>query len=362
MKTTNKKREYLEIKTIIEQEEYTTTKSFAGMYNLYAELKKNNQITKENCDELLSLIEQKVGSDWCPFMMKVYLENNRSENPISVMTVSYIRFYCLNRLLQCGFEKEELDVSMQDFFTTNSRNNQVQQFLSKLNQNKQTKASSIEMDDSIALGDKDKAIIAYLWYVIHIRNKKSLPMEKQLLEVEKAFSTYYSEIDVRKRRSYICTVLPQLLLKASYKRDLGKLLYLYYGTDEAILESEAQIENLKHANERIIDENAKKSDQIQQLKTKISEIDNLACELRVRIEALDQEKVAAENRLKFEKNKYEKQYKTLAIGLSDRLENDIGLEILGIEDVISDITDRERAMIKRRINNIKAIISELGDK
>jgi PDZ domain-containing secreted protein len=95
----------------------------------------------------------------------------------------------------------------------------------------------------------------------------------------------------------------------------------------------------------------------------INDVDKAIIEsLKHTIEVLNQEKVAAENRLKYEKNKYEKQYKTLAIGLSDRLEHDIGLEILGIEDVISDITDRERTMIKRRINNIKAIISELGEK
>lgn len=192
------------------------------------------------------------------------------------------------------------------------------------------------------------------------KDKTTILLERNLVE-------YYCKknnesSDYKYDKYLLSDLMGQSIKDDTFSKNLVKYLYLYDGLSEKIKE-------LKEININLINDKNDLVNRIDHLKIKNADLETIIIEKDKIIQAIKyelsqekQDKNAAENRLGFEKNKYEQGYNTLKSSLLDSLKSSLELEIEGIEDIIEFIPEEKKNKILKRLKRINKIIDEkLGE-
>lgn len=68
-----------------------------------------------------------------------------------------------------------------------------------------------------------------------------------------------------------------------------------------------------------------------------------------------------ENRNEYNENLYKQQYLSLKRNLVSKLQNDLRLELDGLEDIADGLDEVQKTKIQRRIDRIYKIIQKIGE-
>jgi len=186
--------------------------------------------------------------------------------------------------------------------------------------------------------------------------------DKILLSFERALAEALANFNKK-------SILPKMILKEFPDNLLAKKqhiqfrksTYLWLGISEEIKQLSLKNQDLSKYCTIISEDLSLLKNKVNDLVKEIKFRDESILEKNVHIENLTKELVISDNILKFEKNKYEQQYLSLKKGLQSKITKLLNLEILGIEDILYNLPDKEKQMLKRRIDNIHQIINRIGE-
>jgi hypothetical protein len=198
-----------------------------------------------------------------------------------------------------------------------------------------------------------KAICIYLLVLTSNDNFKN---EYYLIKLQRYIAELIARNDSKKLKKTAVNNFCNSLSSNASKTSFIKSTYLYHGVSDDINKNMERIKELSNYISNINDKSQLLLREKSDLVRKIDILDKTIYDKNMIIEDLNLQTKKAEDNLIFEKNKYEMQYNNLKSGFARRFKKSFDLELQGIEDVIQYLPEKERAMIVRRLNNMRKII------
>lgn len=239
--------------------------------------------------------------------------------------------------------------------SNNFNSNNLNRFIEIIFNNLKTKNKNISAQDSFIL------IISILKLVHNSGNrmykdKTILNIERELVEF--FYKKYNHNSDVKIENYVAGDIMGQQIKDETFVKNLIKYVYLYNGLSE-------KNELLEIANQNLIEDKNSLSYKIanmniiiESLNEQLIDKDNQILAINNELSQAHDDRNKAENRLSFEKNKYEQGFLSMQANLLDSLKSDLQLEIEGIENIIELLPDEKKAKILRRLRRIEKVIDE----
>lgn len=209
--------------------------------------------------------------------------------------------------------------------------------------------------------DPYQAIVAvYLWAMICcLARRKDNFLEMAQMIQQTILDTCIKPSEETKE-AYLTKYFTDALRDTSLK-EIGKCGYLYAGQTQKIESCRLTIEQYKKASSEYEEQLNDYVQQISRLKAQISVNQDKIDALQKSVADVESDKIAAEERLDFERNQNKKAIKNLVESLKESLLKKIGLEMEGIEVLSEDAPKENRELVQKRLNRINRIINSIGD-
>jgi len=324
---------------------------------------KLGSINGTNYNLLLNELDKANNENRIFIYLKIFkdLKLIKKQSPlVSLITTKYI-LSNLEKILD-RLEVDKADLSLNSTFYTYER---LLSFFDSV-----IRKSYIKNDNELLIMKNSKrnadlrkiGSLCYMYLIlVNYKDDFSTPNNSNMLLIERAFATYFSEIIPEKQYQYIGQSLIKSLDSRSYKTELQKHVYLYVNDNQVV-------NKLNHEKDELIGLTADLNDTIKELKLKIEQLNsNISTLEQKNLEIVKDNtelinaKTRAENRLEFEVNKYENHFETYKESVVKELKKDLDHEIMGIRNIIENSDQDLSARIERRLTRIEKLI-EFTDK
>ena len=326
---------------------------------IYKRYQKQNEIKPEELIDLLLKGMDRFSEDGFKILMYIYamLKDNSSSNPF---VQAFILDKCIDKLqkLGCDISHESISDDFNNIIHNgNDESENIKLFMRDILRNNDNSENDKEKKDTIL-----SIIYLFLANSIEITEKVSNKQKDLLLIMEQAFVEECLSCEKVDLRSSICHDIPINLAKGKIGKIFPSMSYLYY---DYKVKNKTLNEEVKKYQDSIAYLNnmlKQKNEKVTNLESDLKNLNEENDKLNVQIQEITAEKEEAEDRLEFEKNRIERQYKSQNQGLAKEFNSTIGLEIDGVEDILEFASDDLKNAIQERLDRMRKIISEMGGK
>ncbi len=361
-KKTEKKDEPISLKNALDEidklkksiESGSVKSSVKSSVELYLKMQKQ----KSTPDDLIVLLN-KICTSFPESEMKVLLHIFADMNSKGISNqhiFAYILNECIEKLNIIGYEKSD----MTDFDEIIHLKDSVPESLSYFfecvdNKNKSVKEGKEK--------NNDIKIVSYLYLsILIINNQKSLSNSVILfVMMERAFIEHYLISPEKSAEKSVGQCVPRALLSNNYSSDLASLYYLYSDYKKNCKDLKKENDELKYENTKIKDTLNINKKKIEDLNSEIDALNTEISHEKNKAEEYETERQNAEDRLKFENNRFEMQTKSIKEGIAGKYKNILGLELEGIEDILDYVSEQARDAIQERLDRMRNIMDEMGN-
>lgn len=322
--------------------------------DLYSKLQKQ----KATPDELIELLN-KISDTFPDIEMKVLLSiftELSSKGTSNPYIFAYILNACIDKLNKIGYETPEAPVLDDVIHLKSNISESFSYFLNCVNEKNK---SVIEGKDK----NQDIIIVNYLYLAILIRGYQNSPSHGVNLFVmmERAFVECYLSNPEKSAEKAVSLFVPKALLNKNSSSMLSSLHYLYSEYKKNCTSLEKKYEEQISENIRLKN-TIKSSQEVQeQLNSEIVLLKDEIAREKIKAEEIETERKKAEDRIKFENNRFEMQSKSMKEGIVGKYKSVLGLEIEGIEDVLEYVPEQVRDAIQERLDRMRDIMDEMGN-
>jgi hypothetical protein len=353
---------YQELVIIVENANFSgksKSKALTSIVNSLLLVKKiNGKVNYGEISHLFTIAYEKTGDDYYKLLLRLFVglvKTHKKSETIFELEIGNVLFKeissrVIDRLIRYGLNDGEIDLI---------RNFETKEYLFK----PQVIRPILEKATSISCNSCSKEEVASLLYIFTIySNLRNRNIDEISLILEREIAEYVSQHNKKTLNKLISLEVPKILTAKNSSSQLKKMTYLYYDSNTIMTKLIAEKtdvykknidlrENLIQADQAIID-----------FRNKSSQYERHLLQLEKVIEDLKTENKIMQDRLEFDKNRYEQQYINMKNALSYSLKKSLDLEILGIEDSIHNLPEKEKSMIHRRLTNIYKITNDIGGK
>ena len=322
--------------------------------DLYSKLQKQ----KVAPDQLIELLN-KVCETFPDMEMKVLLSiftEMSSKGTSNPYIFAYILNTCIEKLNKIGYETPEAPVLADVIHLKSNISESFSYFLNCVNE----KNKSVEEGKE---KNRDIIIVNYLYLAILIREYQNNPSHGVNLFVmmERAFVECYLLNPEKSAEKAVSLFVPKALLNKNPSSMLSSLHYLYSEYKKNYISLENKFEEQVSENIRLKDA-IKASRGIQEeLNFEIVSLKEEIASEKIKAEEIETERKKAEDRIKFENNRFEMQSKSMKEGIVGKYKSVLGLEIEGIEDILEYVPYQVRDAIQERLDRMRDIMDEMGN-
>lgn len=285
------------------------------------------------------------------------LKANSSSNPV---IQAFILDKCIDKLqnLGCKFSCETISNDIKEIVGNgNDESENIKLFIRDiLNKNSNSNNDKEKSDTILSI------IYLFLANSIEITEKVSIKQKHLLWEMEQAFVEECLSPEGNDLKSSICCDIPKYLAKGKIKKPFSSMSYLYYDYKEKYQTLNDEVKRNRESITYLNNQIKQKNEIISNLESENKALNEENEKLNTQIRMITAEKEEAEDRLEFEKNRIERQYKSQNQGLAKEFNSTVGLEIDGIEDILEFASDDLKNAIQERLDRMRKIISEMGGK
>lgn len=328
-------------------------KAFEEFLLLFEAVRRLKDLTNKQVEEFFALVGEKIEALWVPFLTKVAVVLCQGKNENDSKLIYEIRTICKNRFETYGILESSL---------TNAEKNlcllcdegYVTLFLQEAQ--KQNKQHEKQIPNS------ELACLSFVCFSLYCKASYDGNAKIQLL-IDRAIAEYFSAYELSGIREKDLTgkILGNALSSKvfSYKK-ISELTYLYSGTTEKLSELSEDIKRLEEIRRNQTERITSLLAEIKAVTTQNQALQNENAVLRADAQHHREECEAAENRLDYEKNKFEKQLKTQEAGLAEQITSDIALELQAIRDLVDYLDEDDQKRFRRRLDRIDCYLKEFG--
>ncbi len=334
-------------------------KCIESFLKIYKRYQKQNGIKPEELIDLLIKGMDRFSEDEIKILLYIYamLKGNSSFNPV---VQAFILDKCIEKLQKLGS-----DISHETIF--DDFNNIIHNGNDEADNMKLFMRDILKKNDN-SENDKEKTdtilsiIYLFLANSIEITEKVSSKQMNLLLIMEQAFVEECLSREKVDLRSSICRDIPISLAKGKIKKLFPSMSYLYYDYKVKNKTLNAEVKKYQDSIAYLNNMLKQKNEKITNLESDLEAINEENEKFKAQIQAITAEKEEAEDRLEFEKNRIERQYRSQNQGLAKEFNSTIGLEIDGVEDILEFASDDLKNAIQERLDRMRKIIAEMGGK
>ena len=311
-------------------------------------------------DDLLDLLSKGVSSfpkEKFRLLMHIFAENIKKSRSNPLIT-AFVLEECIAQLRKIGYSIS-VDTISTDFIEIihkeRSEPESIKSFIREIQKKNAFSGANKETPDNVF-----SLIYMFLTIMIDYTYKIDSKRKEVLLEMERSIVEEALRLPDKDLSLSICRFVPNYLLKGNYDSYFSSMCYLFY--------------DFKAKSQSLTADVIKKQEQITYLNNDIEQKNNSIIDLKASYSGLTEEneklkeelqhriaeKEEAEDRLEFETNRIERQYRSQTQGLAKKYNSILGLEIEGIEDIIQFLPDDAKKAIQERIDRMRQIITEIG--
>lgn len=352
-----------EIRKAIENADYSGAKKTAASAKITSALAQiKNVPTRVSEGEIASLFDlsyMKFGDDSFKFLLKMFIETVKMRKQKSSLYVKEISIVFNKKLNDISKIKiKELDISDEfferfDFIQPNDFENDPYYFknlVSEIFQTQKSKSKSREEVESLL----------YV-YIMSLKYKEK-DFAGLSLRLERALTEDLSQQNIKSIEKHLWSDIPKILVSKKPRPQLEKLSFLYFGQNDQITKLYLKTNYLQKSLDEAQDNLNEANKQIKLLLGEKEYLEKTKIINQEKISVLQKDNLDNQNRLDFEKNKFEMQFINSKDEFISHLKKRLKLEVQGMEDIVQNYSDKEKTMLNRRINNIYLILNNAGDK
>ena len=332
------------------------SRDFLKLYNEYQEQK---GIKPDDLTLLLSKGVESLSESKFKILINVYADL-KSKSHSNIYVESFIMRECIDYMNSIGYNLSNDTIENEFDILLHKKNSEaesietfIKEYLVKIKENKTIGKNFYEI-----------FFIVYIFLAVMIENKYKIDLKRNemLLIMEQAIVEEIVKITDKNIRSSICHDIPQYLAKRKVEKPFSSMSYLYYDYKEKNKILNAEVKKHQDSIAYLNNMLKQKNEKITNLEFDLEAINEENEKLKAQIQAITAEKEEAEDRLEFEKNRIERQYKSQNQGLAKEFNSTIGLEIDGVEDILEFASDDLKNAIQERLDRMRKIIAEMGGK
>lgn len=311
---------------------------------------KSEDFKRPEVEEIATQLERVIPKDKFPlFCLKLYIELPKKDCAFS--SVFKNKFVNVSRsyLLDSGIENTEIE----DIGKNICCGKYQEKELSKNLLNWKEKLTSTNLSSEVALA------ILYLYIIMGCEAYSPSRFDDNSFVIEKCFVETFRSTEKRVKE-YVCKYVPKAIIKRNFESSFYELSFLYHDINDEIETRDKRIKNLTLEKNKLTAACASKNITIESKSQEISQLQEALMATKMKVEQLEKELVSKDKMLEYERNKYSEQYNTKAGNLLEELEQNIGIELQGIEDVAERLPEREREKILRKIKKIRDKAGKMG--
>ena len=303
---------------------------------------RNEELSAKNSHAIADEIIRIIPENKLPiFLLKLYIELPKKDCSITIVLKNEILTFCRKTFVAAGIDENTINTIGKTACVNKNAEESIKAFIN----DGMKKLNLIEVSKNSAMS------VLYLWLIIQSKEFSQIEFVKAGTIIDKCFVELFRT--KKDMRDFVSNKVPKAISNERYEKEFLGLSYLYLDSCEKMAEITQKNDELTFAINQLSDKKGECDKTISELKETKLLLEEKIVSMNKEIENLKEKLVSTENLLKYEKNKYEQQYVTKASSLLDELEEHIGIELQGIEDVAERLPDREREKILRKIKKIR---------
>ncbi len=331
--------------------------SYSKFIDIYTQYQRQ---AKRPPEELRDLLEKGIAlykDDEFKILTKAYVLIKQQSCSIPFIQ-TYILSKCIDKLksYNCPITAESIDKDFDELMhNEETEADSIRAFIREIVK----KNNNLEINK---LGKSDVLSLLYLFLAISIEATIRLDTKQKamFIEMERTFVEEAISLPGKDLKSLTCSVIPEYLAKGKMDKSFSSMCYLYY--DFKLESQELQKKVSKQLGEitQLKETIDKKDAVLSSSKERIESLIEVNRQLNDAVQTANNEKEEAEDRLEYETNRIELQYRSQNQGLAKKYKDILGLEIDGIEDIVPFLPDDARDAVQERVDRMRKIIAEIG--
>lgn len=319
--------------------------------SLYNEFYRIKRLTDEQANIFFQNVKERLGDGWIPFLTRVSIGIDPRKIGNDQIILRYITNTCVDSLESFGVSAAELE-NIGTEFLKSTDGDIISSLLTKASnsanyQNEQSRQKAQEL-----------ACAVFMFFSLDCR-RNFIDSYKQQLVIDRTIVEFFAKESPKKLVGKSLGTI--LSARAFSLKRISELRYLYSDTVEKSQQQEKKIKELEQNQAVLIKNNASLHNEVNKWKDIHGDLLRQIDVLTQENEKLARDKIATENMMDFERNKYERQMMLAEKEISEQLAEDLSLELQAIRETTEYINEADRRRICRRLDRIDEILQHLQE-